>query len=530
MTTRRSELLFCGGLVLLLVLLQSIGISRPFLRQHESNGTEFGKHARNHLKFGLGKTVGLMLDVSGPRLEAYDNYREHFYSNHPPLSSLLLCGAFVLFGVSETTFRAFLIVLSVIALLLFRRLASRLLSPPSDRIATAVFACLPMFVFYSIVTCLQVVALIGVLSAFLFYLRWLESGRAWNYAGIAASMLFACYSSWEGYYIAPALLVADFWRGGKVRGALLGLLGANLLIFGLYLLHLWSADPSHLTPVKSLLSAGASRSSLQGPPLIPYVVGEFRELALLFTLPVLGLAACWIVFLFRAPRAESDGLIAGAILLGLHELVFARLASQHEYYSYFLTVFAALATASGYSRLRSWIEPRSRGAALAASALLLVAFVGQASWILERRLSREGGYEFYHRLGVAIREVVPENERVFILTDNIPFYTPFYGDRASVWYDASTRTILTENTGPRRGDISEDGLLHLLRENPEHLDWAVTAEKGVTVPAIPWLQSLEDLQLEAFGVETRLTPRRELLEQRCGPPRIHGGFLFWKLN
>src|SRR6187455_2527369 len=105
MTTRRTEFLFCAGLVLVLVLLQGAGLSRPFLRHHESNGTGFGKSARNHLKFGLAKTWGLMLDVSGPRLEAYGDYRAQYYSNHPPLSALFLAGAFAVAGVSEATFR-----------------------------------------------------------------------------------------------------------------------------------------------------------------------------------------------------------------------------------------------------------------------------------------------------------------------------------------------------------------------------------------------------------------------------------------
>jgi hypothetical protein len=530
MTMRRAELLFCGGLILALSLLQSTGIARPFLRQHESNGAEFGKHARNHLKFGLRKTFGLMLDVSGPQLEPYGSHRDHFYSNHPPLPALLLAAAFALFGASETTFRALLIAASILALLLFRRLSARILRPPYDRIATACFAFLPMFVYYSIVTCIQVVALIGVLGAFLFYLRWREGRRPWDYVGIMVSIAFACYSSWEGYYAAPALVVAHFWSRRPGKRAVLALLGLNVAVFGVYLLHLWAADPTHLTPLRSLLQAGVSRSSLVGLPLFAYVLGEAREIALLFTIPVVALAGVWILSLFRVPREEADGLIAGSAFLGFQEILFARLASQHEYYSYFLIVFAALAAAAGLSRLVGWLGRRSRRSALAAGALAIAAFAGQAAWMLPRRLGREGGYKFYWRLGLALREVVPPNGKVFILTDNIPFYTPFYGDRYSKWYDAPHRTLLAENTGAWTTDVSEEDVLRLLRENPDGLDWAVTAEKETAVPQIPWLRPLDDRQLEAFGVETRRTARRDFLEQRYGPPRQHGGFLFWALR
>lgn len=530
MTKPRAELLFCGGLVAALVLIQSVGITRPFLRHHEGVGTEFGKHARNHLKFGLGKTLGLRLDVSGPSLEPYECYRDQFYSHHPPLPPLLLAGVFALVGVSEAAFRGFLIAGSVLALLLFRRLAARVLRPPHDRLATACFAFLPMFVYYSIVTCLQLVALVGILGAFVFYLRWVDSGRRRDYAGILASIAFACYSAWEGYYAAPALVVAHLWARRPNRGWVVGLLGANVAIFGIYLIHLWAADPVHLTPLRSLLGAGLDRSSAQGPSFPAYVLGEARELALLFTLPVLGLAGWWLVTLFGTPRREEDGIVAGSACLGLHEIVFAKVASAHEYYSYGLVVFAALAAAAGLSRLLDRLGARSRRAALAAAGLAAAAFVGQSAWILPRRLTREGGYEFYYRLGLAVREAVPPEGRVFLLTDHIPFYTPFYADRYFLWYDARHRLLMAENMGPRRTDVPEEEVLRLLRENPGGLHWAVTAEKASVVAHVAWLRGRDDRHLEAFGVETVRTARRELLEQRYGPPREHGGFLFWKLR
>lgn len=530
MTKMRAELLFMGGLVLALALVQSVGIRRPFLRQHESTGTEFGKHARNHLKFGLGKTFGLKLDVSGPRLDAYENYRDHFYSNHPPLPVLLLAGAFLLFGVGEVTFRGLLIVLSILSLVLFRRLAARLLRPPEDRVATVLFALFPMFVFYSMVTCLQVVGLVAILAALLFYARWREAGRRRDYGGIVASIVVACYSTWEGYYAAPALVVAHLWSRRPGRGLVLALLGVNVAVFGIYLLHLWAADPGRLQPLRSLGEAAFSRSGLKGLSFPAYVAGEAREIALMFTIPAVLLAGLWIVSVVRGPRSESDGFIAGLSLLGLHEVVFAMLASQHEYYSYFLAVFFGLAAARGASIAAARLRPLPPAAFRASMAILTLAFLGQSAWVLHRRLTREGGYVFYQRLGVAMREVALPDEKMFILTNNIPFYTPYYGDRYSRWYDAPQREIRAENTGPARKDVSEEGLLRLLRENPERLDWAVTAEKPTALAAIPWLRNLEDGQLETFGVETRPTPRRELLERRYGPPREQGGFLFWDLR
>ena len=529
MTPRRAELLFCGGLVAALVLLQTAGLTRPFLRQHESNGTGFGKCARNHVKFGLRNTYGLLLDVSGPRLDAYSDYREHFYSNHPPMVGLLLAGVFAIFGVSEAVYRSTFIALSVLALLLFRRLAARLVPAPWDRAATAFFAFFPMFVYYSIVTGLQVIALIGVLSTLLFYLRWREEGRRSDYAGIAGSIALACYSSWEGYYAAPALVVAHFWSRRPGKGPVLALLGVNLAVFGIYLLHLRAADPVRLAPLKSLFEAGVSRTLLEGLSIPRYVAGEARELALMFTVPAILLAGVWVVSILRGPRTENDGLIAGLSLLGLHEVVFPKLASQHEYYSYGLVVFMGLAASRGLSIVAGALEGGSRLAVRTVLTATAVGFAAQGGWTLDRRLTREGGYEFYHRLALAMGEAAAPEDRLLILTDNIPFYTPFYADLYSQWYDAPHRELLRENTGGRQKGVTEEDLERLLRENPGRLDWAVSAEKATVVPQVPWLRTLDEGQLESFGVETHRTARRDLLERLCGPPRIHRGFLFWSL-
>jgi hypothetical protein len=530
MSPQRREALFLGSVLTVLALIQGVHLTRPFLRHHESVGTEVSKHARNHLKFGLSKTYGLKLDVSGPSLEPYGEYRRYFYSNHPPLPPLIMAVVFAVAGVSEAAYRVALILCSLGALILFRRVAARLLPAPADRAATLIFGAFPMFAYYSIVTALQVTALLGILSALLFYLRWRDGGRKWDYAGLLASIAFGCFCAWPGYYVALVLVAAHVRSGQPRTRAVVALLGWNLVIFGVYLLQLWIASPPDLDPLRKLLSAGFDRATPRGLSLSGYVLGEARELAMMMTLPALLLA---LTGLF-APRSggimPNDRLIAALTLLGLDEILFARLASQHEYYSYFLIVVVALAGGAGLARIAKRLAAFRPKLVVPVTAGLLGLVLIQSATMLHRRLTTEGGYEFYYRLGLAIREGVPENDRIFVLTDNIPFYTPYYGDRAFLWYDASSRSLMAENTGARQSNVSEDDLLRFLRENPRRLEWAVTADKDVTVPAVPWLQGLEDRQLAAFGVETKRTPRREFLEQRCGAPRVYGGFLFWSLK
>lgn len=530
MSGRRSEALFLVAVLAALAAAQSVHLTRPFLRQHESVGTEISKHARNHLKFGLGKTYGLKLDVSGPRLEPYGDPRKYFYANHPPVPALLMAGVFAVAGVSEAAYRVPLILFSLAAVVLFRFIARRLLPAPADRAATLMFAFLPGFAYYSVVTCLQVTALTGILSGLLFYLRWRDSGSWKDYAGILASILFAGFCSWPGYYLAPALVAAHVRSGQPRTRAVLALLGWNVAIFGLYLLQLRIASPPDLDPIRKLLGAGLDRASLQGLPLLGYARGELRELVLMFTAPILALAAGWVVSLFRRPLTRDDRLIVALSLLGLDEIVFARLASQHEYFSYFLVVFLVLAAGAGLVRLAGWIESRRPSLRGPAAGALVALVLLQGGWMLQRRLTTEGAYEFYWKLGLALREAVPPEAHVLILTDTIPFYTPYYGDVYTQWYAARRGELVTENSGGRRAGFGERELRELLERTPSDFDAAVTAEKPTLLPHVAYLRPLSDEQLESFGVETRRTPLRELLERRCGPPREHGGFLFWKLR
>ena len=530
MISRKSEALFLGALLAALALVQSVHLTRPFLRHHESVGTEVGKHARNHLKFGLSKTFGLKLDVSGPSLTPYEDHRRYFYSNHPPLPVLITAGAFGMFGVSEATYRVLLILFSIAAVLLFRRIAARLVPTPHDRTATVIFAALPMFAYYSIVTCLQVTALVGILAGVLFYLRWREGGGKGSYVGILISIALACYCAWPGYYLAPALAAAHFRSGQPRTRAVLALLGWNVVVFGLYLLHLWIASPPDLDPLRKLLSAGADRASLQGIPLLPYVLGECRELALMITVPVIGLAAFGLLPMFRKEVSRDHRLVASLAILGMDEIVFARLASQHEYYSYFLVVFFALAAGVGLGVVSDWVRAKRPAAVLPVLAALLGLALLQSAWVLHRRLTQEGGYEYYYRLGLALREGVLPNQRVLLLTDSTPFYTPYYGDVYQQWYNVSDHELRTENSGGRRYGVREQDLEEIMSARPCPFDIVVTAEKAIVVPHVTFLQRLDDEQLRKFGVETERTSRRAFLERRCGPPLEHGGFFFWKLQ
>lgn len=501
----RSTLAIC----LVLAGAQSVGINRPFLRHHESEGTQCGKHARNYLKFGLSFSRGAILDVSGPTLSAYDEPRDYLYPNHPPSSVLLMAGAFAVFGIREAVLRAVLIVFSVGAVFLFERLARRRLPWPWSGISTAIFALNPMFLYFSVVTVQQVITLVFILAALVAYDRWLDGGGRLAYAALVAAIVLACLTDWPGYYVAPAIVLSHFLGRRDRRGPAAALLGVNVLVFGLYVLYLaWTGgDAPH-----KLFEAGLSRSSLRMPPMSAYVAGEARELALYFTVPlvVLAIAGLWI---------KRDVYLASLLFLGADEIAFAQVAGEHDYYSYYLVVFMALAGAEGLRCLAA----RSRPLAWLAAIL----FLAQSAWISADRLTREGAYEFYYRLALAVNRATRPEDRLLILTDDIRFYTPFYGDRYVIWYDPTEGDLVTENTAGRRHLPRKEDVRSFVRENPGHCTYAVTADPREIRREVRALLDADDTTLRRFGVHD---DDREFLTSLCGPPRDVGGFLFWPLT
>jgi hypothetical protein len=154
-------------------------------------------------------------------------------------------------------------------------------------------------------------------------------------------------------------------------------------------------------------------------------------------------------------------------------------------------------------------------------------YIGQAGFILGNRWSKEGGYEFYHRLAMAINDVTRPEDKLVILTDDIRFYTPYYADRFSVWYDRKNGELLTENTGGRRKPFGDADLRRLLEENREGFRLAITADRDGIRRHVRVLATADDALLRQFGVHD---DDRRFLTGLCGPPLERDGFLFWRLG
>ncbi|MBI3855828.1 MAG: glycosyltransferase family 39 protein [Planctomycetes bacterium] len=403
-----------------------VKIDAPFLRHREVVGAYFAVLARNQVRLGS-------YEVSCPRPDSgvYPDWRIYAYANRPFVGTFVTSLWFRIFGDREWVVRLSLIFASLGSLFAFFKLAERLLDADSVVPATALFAFTPMFWYFSVLAVHLVYALCFSLAAWACWVRAEDSRR---HLYLAFGFLFlACESDWPGYYAALSLGLDAFFL--RRRGRAAAVAAFALACFGLHVLHLLWIDPAHGPLLKRFLSAGAARTVVGMPGPFAFLWGELREGALYFTVGG-GLLA--LVGMRNLPRRVW--LLA---LLGLDEVVFMRWAHVHDYLTYPLAAFFALAAARGLQAL--WTVPGRR---LAAGALLALA-AAQSLWITGSRLIREGAYEINYRAGVAIHEGTGPEDRVLITIADERQFTPYYADRYSAGVEVDEPFLMIHPSGPR---------------------------------------------------------------------------------
>jgi hypothetical protein len=419
-----AALVFAGALFL--------HIGRPFLRHREGVGAQYAIMARNHVRLGPAKTQLASYEVSAPDLSVYPYWREYCYPNRPFLSVLLTSLWFRIFGDGEAVLRLSLLVAALGSIVAFWKLAEQIIEPRWVPLATALFAFNPMFWYFSIVAVHLTYALTFSLAAWACRVRW-EDGRRWRVLTVVFLFL-ACETDWPGYYAALSIALDALLQKRRLEAA--GLFSVGLAAFGLHVLHLLWIDPDGGAPlVRRFLSAGAQRSAQSLPGPFAFAFGEAREIALYFTV---GLVILALIGFRRLPRRVW--LLA---LLGLDEILFMRWAHVHDYLTYPLAPFIALAALKGVETL--WSAPRLR---IAAGALLALA-AAQSAWISGDRLTREGAYEVNYRAALAIREATKENDRVLLTIADERQFTPYYADRFTAGVEPGEPVLMIHPSGAR---------------------------------------------------------------------------------
>ncbi len=491
--------LFTAGLL--------VGIDRPFLRHREGVPAYFAGVARNAVREGTVKTRLGFLETSSPDLSVYGEWRDYYYPNRPFLSVWITSLWFRAFGWGEWVIRLSLIAAALGTLAAFLALARRLLGDRWAVVAAAFLAFNPMFWYFSVVAVHLVYSLCFSVAAWACRVRWGE-GRRWRVLTFIFLVL-ACMSDWPGYFAAFALAV-DAWLE-RPRPWSAAFLGTGLACFGLHLLHLLWIDPAHGPLVDRFLSAGTERSAAGLPSLGAFFLSEAREAGLYFTAGGLLLAAAG---LRRLPRRAWI-----LVLLGLEELVFMHWAYLHDFLSYPLTPFFALAAAKGAETL--WTSKPRRAVVVALAALA----AAQSLWITGDRLTRNGATEVQYRAGLAVRETASPSERTLLTIADLRQYTPYYADRYTAGIEGGTPLRLMVH--PSAGGIPVTGVGDLERFLPE-FTWALVGDPDLAAREIKFFGGKRPP--EAFGFLGPDHPLRRAIEARATAKVERGAFILYRLK
>jgi hypothetical protein len=482
-----------------------INVHRPFLRHREAVCSAYAVLARNHVRLGYAETRLGLYEISASDPSVYGEWRRYGYPNRPALSVFVTSLWFHLLGDREWVLRLSLIAVALGTVASFAALARRILAPPWVWVAIAAFAFNPMFWYFSIVAVHLAYALLFSMAAWASWVRWEEGRRARILTFVF--LFLACQSDWPGYF-AVASIAGDAFLSHRRRLAV-AILGFALGCFGLHLAHLFWLDPTGGF-LRRFLSAGAERSVQGLPNPLSYLVSEGREAALYFTVGGLLLV---LAALKRLPRRAW--LLA---LLGLEEVIFMRWAHVHDYLSFSLVPFFAVAVVRGTEAL--WTTPARRLLA----GLLLALGAAQSLWITGDRLTREGAYEVTWRAGVAIRDSARPGDRVLITIADERLHTPYYADRYTAGVEPDdNRLVVHHSDGGIPVSGSEDlvrffGMFDLvLVGDPERASREIAFFRGQAPPA-------------AFGFLDPSHPLRRALEQRALSKETRGAFVLYRLR
>jgi len=382
-------------ILILLALILTDHLAKPFIGHHDWNGVFYSQIARNYLRFGLLETK--LGQLTGP---------DSFYTHYPPLFPLTLAAAFKVFGISDLVSRLVPVGLTIAGLLVLYRISS-------SWVVIAV-ALTPMLRYFGQMPSQEPLIIFLTLLSFYFF-------RKKNRAGFYLTVILNGLSGWAGYFFYPLLFFLN--RRWALKACLL-----LVMTFSLHLLHVYILTGSFsgggifdalLLRLGFFPMLGKTEPELAGQfTWLAYLIKEARMLTVYYTFTLLSLAALGL--LFCRNRITLIFLAWGLS----YPLIFSNVVFVHEYFNVFFWPFLALSLVNLINRIR--LKP----------ILVLIIFLGI---FLERNkfyqaLVKTKAFEPGYQLGLEINRLIPfgqtytvVNSREFIESQNL--FIDYYSDR-----------------------------------------------------------------------------------------------------
>jgi len=382
-------------ILILLALILTDHLAKPFIGHHDWNGVFYSQIARNYLRFGLLETK--LGQLTGP---------DSFYTHYPPLFPLTLAAAFKVFGISDLVSRLVPVGLTIAGLLVLYRISS-------SWVVIAV-ALTPMLRYFGQMPSQEPLIIFLTLLSFYFF-------RKKNRVGFYLSVILNGLSGWAGYFFYPLLFFLN--RRWAIKACLL-----LVMTFFLHLLHVYILTGSFsgggifdalLLRLGFFPMLGKTEPELAGQfTWLAYLIKEARMLTVYYTFTLLSLAALGLLLC-------RDKITLIFLAWGLsYPLIFSNVVFVHEYFNVFFWPFLALSLVNLINRIK--LKP----------ALILIIFL---AIFLERNkfyqaLVKTKAFEPGYQLGLEINRLIPfgqtytvVNSREFIESQNL--FIDYYSDR-----------------------------------------------------------------------------------------------------
>lgn len=343
---KQKDLLIVSFLTIFAYLLISQFISAPFNRGHDAaGGTHWGAIARNYVRYGyLGTKFG-MVQNGGSLLPAEFIY----YTHHPPLTPIILSLSFRVFGLSEWSIRFTYVLFALGTLVLFYTFINEFFGRK-----IAVLACLstlltPMYLHFSSVPDMISITLFFCLGTIYSYARWLKTHSLAALSIMSVTFLLATLSSWEAYYLIPAILYHNFARDRKreivILMSVLGIL--SFLLYSVHVIYLVGTS-EFLSNIKWAIYRTGIYAVEQNPEfLFTYVKQILIWAWFLFTPFVILLSFGFAIMYFNSSREnrrlKNYDLVLLFLIFGiLKYFFFINLCYYHPQRFYYLIPFFTL--------------------------------------------------------------------------------------------------------------------------------------------------------------------------------------------
>jgi 4-amino-4-deoxy-L-arabinose transferase-like glycosyltransferase len=396
-------------------------------------GALYSTMARNHIRYGYANTKLAMINSGGVRpVNELGKYR---YLNHPPLYAVLLSLAFRVLGDDEWCARLFALVFSALSLLMIFVVVRQQAGAVAGLVAMILMAVMPMAVYYGAFVEVQSSHVMFIaLTIFYFYWKWHVSRRAGFFWSMLACFFLGAALDWPVYLLAFGIFLHHLITPGprgRSKVIWLGLPVAVFVAFGLTaayihrlsggtlggLVHALWVETTHRQTVGSLVETGLW---LEWPR-------KLEEYFLrMYTLPVLVLAAMWIVpglvatLGRRAPA--GGGLVFCFLCMGAgYVALFPAGSTLHEYWSMYLIVVFSAAIAFLLNEASRWT--------LGLATAILAVFLGITAW---NRYEPLIPYESSHYVvsGEALKQTTaPEDILTVLAKGTERFHYTYYADR-----------------------------------------------------------------------------------------------------